>query len=281
MYVDLNKIEHITPAATLMLAAELDRWRRLKRIKLRIRDMQTMQPSVLWSLAQVGFFNILKTMNLPRLDGDDGEPRIIRCISGNKSDLEAASKISEELTAISDGELAVSELELNDAIVEAMTNAVQHAYPDDMASETEWLQGEWWVSGSWIRQERRLNVLIYDQGVGIPATLPRSKVWEKIRGRLAGLPVVDGLFSDHAQLIEAAVEEGRTSVDTDGRGLGLAEITNLVLADPQGRLRILSGHGETIFHSGQPVQHLNHGRPLGGTLIQISLTLSQQSSGTS
>lgn len=282
VYVDLNEIKHISPAATLMLAAELDRWRKLKDIKLRIRDIKTMQPNVLRSLAQVGFFNILQTMNLPRLDGGPGEPRIIRCVSGNRSDLQMASKVSEDLTEISDGELAVSELALNDAIVEAMTNAVHHAYPEDMGgTEVEWLPGQWWVSGSWAPEGRKLNVLIYDQGVGIPATLPRSHLWERARGKLAKLLGSDSILSDHARLIEAAVKEGRSSMSTDGRGLGLAEIADLVLADPQGRLRIISGCGEIIFNSGQPAQYINHTRPLGGTLIQISLTLSQQSSGKS
>ncbi len=270
VYVDMNKIEFISPAATLLLVAELDRWRRLRNLKLRPRDIDTMHPQVLYTLAAMGFFNILGTMNLPPFEAEPDAPQPIRFCSGNQSDMEKASALSEELQAVAGASLGQEEMLLNDAITEAMTNSVQHAYPGRSIGGFPVLRGRWWATGSYDRARQRLNVLIYDQGIGIPATLPSSKLWDRITSRIPGFKE---LMPDDARLIEEAIQEGRSSKNTEGRGLGLAEIADLVYNSPGGYLRIISGRGEVRIQPGVDPVLQNHQRPLGGTLVEISLTL--------
>ncbi|MDQ7251024.1 hypothetical protein [Dongia sedimenti] len=271
VYVDLNEIAFISPAATLLLVAELDRWRRLKNIKLRPRDIETMHDQVLYSLASMGFFNILGTHNLPPFTTDPGAPQPIRFCSGNQSDLKKASDVSAELQRIAGASLGQEELLLNDAIAEAMTNSVQHAYPSSLIDGLPVLKGEWWATGSYDQTRHRLTVLVYDQGIGIPATLPSSKHWDRITKRIPGYKE---LWPEDARLIEAAIEEGRSSKLTEGRGLGLAEIADLVYNSDGGHLRIISGRGEVRIQPGVKTVLQNHQRPLGGTLVEIALTLS-------
>jgi anti-sigma regulatory factor (Ser/Thr protein kinase) len=274
LYVDLNAIEYISPAATLLLVAEFDRWRRARRTRLRPRDVETMNPQVLYRLAEMGFFRILEVADHPRLEPSEDGVLVLEFCSGVKSDAEAASRLSEQLLHISCGSLGGDELLLNDAIAEAMTNSVQHAYPETERPKYPWLEGTWWATGSYDSKRNILKVLVYDQGVGIPATLPRSRLWEKIAERLSRVPVVREFVTEDAALIEAAIEEGRSATKADGRGLGLAEIVQLAEGRAGSHLRIISGKGEILVESGQSITRKSHNISLGGTLVEISLSLS-------
>lgn len=277
VYVDLTGIKYISPAATLILVAELDRWRKVRNLRLQPLEIEYIQPDVLYSLMEMGFFEVLGTnkKKLPVWTERPSGPRVIRFCSGAISDLEAADQLSTRLLEVSGRNVAAGQLQLNDAIAEAMTNSVQHAYPVGHQHTLPVITGQWWVTGSYDEARGLLTVLIYDQGVGIPNTLPASRLWERIAQRINKLPGVGEMIDYEAILIEAAIEEGRTSTDVQGRGLGLAEMAQLVNNHPGCHLRIISGRGEVIFTSGQePVRH-NHALSLGGTLIEIGLTLEQ------
>ena len=57
--INLKKIEVIGPAAALVLAAEIDRWRMTKGVKLDPRDQQNWHPEVARLLWQMGFFGLV------------------------------------------------------------------------------------------------------------------------------------------------------------------------------------------------------------------------------
>ncbi|MCY4152838.1 MAG: hypothetical protein OXE94_11480 [Aestuariivita sp.] len=68
-----------------------------------------------------------------------------------------------------------AKVSLYEALLEAMNNVTAHAYPIEHQTAYYWtLPQQWWTAGYWDRERREIAVLIYDMGVGIPATLKQD-----------------------------------------------------------------------------------------------------------
>lgn len=265
--VDFTTMTSLSPAASLVLASEVDRWRRIKNVKLRVIDVEKWHPQVRSWLEQLGFFELLDVTYKPFADIiSSTSVRFIRFCSGNQADGNLARQLRRGLEDIA-GPIATSQY-LYQGITEAMNNAIQHAYPDGTKFRYPFLKGEWWMCGSFDPVKGRFKVIFFDQGIGIPATLPRSSHWEKARGLILGW----GKGSDDARLIEAAIEVGRSSTRLTGRGYGLDEIRQFIDRNDDGRLRILSGRGEYIYEKGGRVHRMIHPSAVGGTLIEWEVT---------
>ena len=151
-------------------------------------------------------------------------------------------------------------------IIEAMDNCAAHAYPEDHEFRYPTEQ-RWWMSGS-VANDRELEVIFFDQGATIPVTLPRSGKRERARRWLnEKLNLVGIEAADDGQRIQAAMETGRSMVDQQGRGHGLAQMRGLVDQAASGSLRILSRRGRYIYvkDAGETVDTLD--RSIGGTLV--------------
>jgi hypothetical protein len=261
--VDFTPIKRVSPGAVLLLAATLDMWQRLKRVSLRARDVDLWAPEVRRAFIEIGLFNLLRTANPPRnLPATVGPVRMLQLCSGEGSDGSLAVAMARAMTEIA-GPIEAQPY-LYAGLTEAMTNVAQHAYPKDAFEGVPENYRRWWMTGSYHQRNRSMRILILDLGVGIPATLPSSGLWETIRGLLAPLA-----GSDDADMIAAAVEAGRTSTGQVGRGNGLYEVRQFVEQSASGRLRILSGEGEVIYEKGHatPIKR-RLSFPIGGTLIE-------------
>jgi two-component sensor histidine kinase len=200
----------------------------------------------LLAFSEMGLFELLRTTNLPDMPSPEvSDMTLLRFKRGNISDGDSARTVRESLEKLTGHSIRAAS-EMYSAVTEAMTNAVHHAYPSQ-TPHMPWVARTWWLSGSFDRSLRRIHVLFYDQGVGIPATLPQSDLWEKARGWLARR------FLDHvaddAHLIRAAMTVRRSRHITSHRGRGLEDIRRFVKAMPQGQLRMISGRGEVIWKS--------------------------------
>lgn len=117
-------------------------------------------------------------------------------------------------------------------------------------------------------------IVFYDQGVGIPETLPRVHAREKLEQVLSKLRIRD----DDAARIQAAFELGSSRTRLAHRGGGLLrDVRKLTERMPGAVLRILSGRGEYIYDYSDnsrkaEERRLTHVKPLGGTLIQWFVT---------
>ena len=149
-----------------------------------------------------------------------------------------------------------------DGLIEALNNTKHHAYSD----EGRWYgvpSGTWLMCGAYDSQRGKLTAAVYDMGVGIPYTLPRSGLWENIKGIVAKLG-----RNDDAALISAAMEAGRTRTGLKERGKGLPIMMRL-FDHIEGHLRIISGHGEITYASKDKELVLDRKNyAIGGTLIQ-------------
>ena len=155
-----------------------------------------------------------------------------------------------------------------------MTNVVHHAYPNDMSYDTP--VNHWWLSAAHNAQKKEATILIYDQGAGIPQTLPR-KFGERLRELFP-----KGLFGDDALMIQAAHDLARSATGERNRGHGLQRDIRRYAQELSchGIYRVTSGKGEYTFEvglGGNPEEGSEtlrtFRRPLNGTLIEWRLTL--------
>ncbi|MFX8410374.1 hypothetical protein ABTL60_19065, partial [Acinetobacter baumannii] len=70
-----------------------------------------------------------------------------------------------------------------EAISEAIANT-RHAYPRHIGIWPTKATGQWWAAGAWNSETNVVSLQLYDQGVGIPATLPRSEHWSDVLSKL-------------------------------------------------------------------------------------------------
>ena len=277
IYINLRKIEFISPSAALVFTAELDRFNRSLEMrgisgKLRAVDAQRWNDRVYCLLKDMGFFDLLEDpASGIQSEIDSAGLKFVKFRTGGQEEGQAIL----DLQSLDLEPLAGTVPEKNYfyvAISEAMVNAAQHAYPDSLDAP----KPNWWLSASWDAQTNELVVLIYDQGIGIPESLPRQGVVEK---------AIHAFFiNDHSRLIRAAHELHRSGSGDNFRGRGLGEnIRNYIdRIDCDSSYRVLSLRGEYVRVNSKDalfsnVDHrrdvlVNHKRSLPGTLIEWKIT---------
>ena len=105
--------------------------------------------------------------------------------------------------------------------------------------------------------------MFFDQGVGIPSTLPRRhpSIFRKLQELLQR---EDG----PGARIQMALRVGESSTGHTFRGKGLNDVREFVRLCGEGELRILSGRGEYQYNANGTEKVIDHDRSIGGTLIQ-------------
>ena len=63
--MDFTTLREITPAAALILAAEIDRWRRLTDIQPTVLDVDDWDPAIARLLHDMGLFELVEAQNPP------------------------------------------------------------------------------------------------------------------------------------------------------------------------------------------------------------------------
>jgi len=152
---------------------------------------------------------------------------------------------------------------LYEGIVEAMTNTVHHAYEGSHGNRLRHMIGKrWWL----LSQERDglLTVAICDLGIGIAESLPRSGTFtvDAVRQFLKG----NGLSSNDANAIRAAVELGNTRTKIAGRGRGLHDIVEAANLSAGGSVMIGSNRGVFTVADGKSYAR-NFDDSVRGTII--------------
>ena len=260
LYIDFTPIRTVTPSGALVLAAEIDRWNSLPgRSRFGRADTTKWAPNVRKLLGQMGFFELLGLDH--QVDTASEGPRYIKFRNGTQVD----GKAVEELRTLDLGPVSVPKARLLfAAVTEAMTNVVHHAY-----KEARHGPRRWWLSAA--HEANQVEILIYDQGAGIPKTLPLTLA-ESIRDKLPGD------FAAHdGKMIEVAhsLSKSGTRETHRGRGLGRDVRRYIEEHDGAGTYCVISGHGEYTVPAGKGVtgRVKSHPRTLRGTLIQWRLTL--------
>ncbi|WP_180836802.1 ATP-binding protein [Stenotrophomonas maltophilia] len=266
-HIEMKGVKDISPAAALLLVAECDRWRELTKSQwLRAESVSDWEPSVRRRLKEMGFFKVLNTRSPPDDPFVAGEDRYVPFLTGTRNPGAPAFKLQEEIEAL--GPSVADPGALYEGLVEAMTNVAQHAYS---SGKGEFGPKRWWISASVNEERHSMTVLVVDHGVGIAKTLPRSKVWERIR---QAVPLE--MLNDDAEIVLAAFTKGgeyKSQTGEEHRGKGLREnIKGYVEShNSRGRLRVITNRaGYTYSRNNNDEEEASFAVPVpfDGTFIE-------------
>lgn len=298
-YFDFVQIENITPAAALVLAAEYDRGRirgfnaavkvaaqnfaqrrqevNAEKMRYPLIDVDKWNPQVLRMLYQLGFFKLLDIEDFVPNPPDRAE-YILPFKSGDNVDPDALGEFTDELRLLLD-RLRFPNVErithVYGRLIDAIDNVIVHAYPSSVANWQYPPVDRWWVTASVDSDDNRINLIVYDQGVSIPGSLPHSPRFSVISKMLYSLVGVDEAFTDpkyDGEAIKSAIEAGKSETDDPHRGKGLLFMRNLVnQVGTKGELRIMSRNGAYLYRSDGHEETSSHANSIGGTLIEWRL----------
>jgi hypothetical protein len=275
-YVDFREIHFIEPSAALVIAAEFDRARRISGRPVYTVHFEDWAPDVVGILLELGFFELLRLGNSPPSTDDSAQFKVLRFVSGRAVEGQKVGELSDALAELAGTMSGESETHIFDGLTEAMTNVSNHAYPEDHDYSYKILSGRWWMTGAFDKETRRLFICFFDQGISIPISLPRWKLYEKLRREFYRINSVfpgAGSRVDDGEQIAAAMEVSRSATGRPGRGLGLAQMQELIDISANGQLRILSRRGEYLYQKDNAPRIYNHDTSIGGTLIEWVIDL--------
>ena len=269
--VDFDNLRDISTSAALVLTAELSKWDDV--IRQRLRPLvDGWDTSVLQRFTELGFFDLFQNnplQDVSQLTNQSSDTSLVKYIKGECGDNAKTRQLKENIRHIV-GEGIDKWIFLNTGLTEAITNVTQHAYPESQGSDEK----NWYLSGGFNRKTKELKIVFYDQGVGIPKSLPASEVWERVLEHLSVFPLAERKKDE--VLLRGAVELDRTSTKATDRGKGLQDMLEFVKQRRNGYLSILSRRGLYRFSmtdGESQVKSEHFENPILGTLIIWKATL--------
>ncbi len=265
----LDNAKTIKPAAMLCLVSEIYRCRHIDSSP-RVTGTYPNDSKLKHVMQDTGFFDLLDVRNpFPTL-AVNYPLEYIKVVSGVSAVGEDAHRLKGALLGDAIKMDEVASAKLYRGLTEAMTNVVQHAYPKEIDATIPRLRNRWWLVGHVDKKDRELMVMFFDQGVGIPETLPLKHPREYIQSLLSALKLTE---SNDGHMILAATRIGRTQTGDINRGRGLHDFRGFIDQCGGGSLRILSRRGSyTYLADGTESTRALNGN-LGGTLIEWTVPL--------
>lgn len=213
-------------------------------------------------LNRLGFYELL---GMPKRSMK--ELANVKCwkhIVGYVADGEAAASLIEQAK-----EAGINSGLLYRSCLEALANAVEHAYSKDIIPKGDITDNRWWMFIAIL--DDRLTILVSDLGHGIPYTLEKTQpkeVLERIWSLLGGKATTD------CKLIEASTLVKRTRTEKQYRGKGGKDLTSLVDGYPGSTLTIFSGHGVYRYRgkrAGRRGYAYDNRSAINGTIVEWSI----------
>lgn len=273
-----EKVDRIDPSAALLLVAEIYRCRHLRQ-SARGRSVEGTYPrncNVESQLEEMGFFKLLNVVSRNVGDQQDArsKPIFLNFITGIQVQSEAIHnfvEVIEKYNIISLNDAA--RRKLVGALIEAMSNANEHAYK--LPTPIQSMSNRWWLSASINLQRNEVTVILCDQGVGIPNTIDLG-LFEGLKLQLQSFEwfqVLSATRSDGV-VIKAATELFRTGTGQAGRGKGFRDMKAFVDRCHEGELTVLSNRGKYHYIGGTSSEISNResfndsAGSIGGTIIE-------------
>ena len=262
--IDLSGVKSMSLDAALVLTAEYHRL--CLRLKIKpVIDDASWPGDVRALFDMLGFYRLVNASDRTGVVGDYTSPqRFVPFISDETVDGAMAQSLIDSLRDVA-GRAPANEPTYA-ALVEAIMNVINHAYGAVEEPSIIPSVSRWWAAGAYDPRNEMLSFAVYDQGIGIPATLPRKTFFEAI---LTFCPPE----RNDADLIAGGIEYGRTGTDFPERGNGLWTICQLVEQLPGSHVRIWSGRGQIDYQPGGRIKKKLHRNPFCGTLVQWNLKL--------
>jgi hypothetical protein len=268
IFLIFDNVEEIDPAAALVLTSEIYRSRHLvtSRVGRIITGNYPRNPAVYYRLKDMGFFEVLEIVN-PYLGETVANQNIkyFKFKTFVKIDAQDTNSFKNSLLADAGIMDEKTQRLMQSAIIEAMSNAYEHAYKKPPPFRA--MSNRSWISGSVDFDMKEVTCMLYDQGVGIPQTLDADFI-----DYIKKLPTAPMSGITDGYLIEKATKIGQTSTKQKGRGKGFGTMKRLVKECQDGELIVISNRGHYRYgHNSNESEGIesykDYINSLGGTLI--------------
>lgn len=274
VFLDFSKCKDISSETCVVLAAAIDRCRRL--LPESVTGSYPQDAAVYFMLNEMGFFNLLQVRSSEPVFDKIEEVDVVKLAWGKKNKNikdhpEHLIKPMKSLFYSEDGLKPKSPYsrKIYSALTEAMGNAVEHAYSEEFVSNNKkTCLPIWWRAGFKFNDTENVLMVIYDQGAGMPNTI-NTTLTEKISEFIAKASRVphDG------EKLEIAMEKGRSRTRVKGRGQGSYDMQQIIRESTNSCLNIVSYQGKYEYNNDGSWLKSSLNTPLEGTLIIWSICL--------
>lgn len=271
--VDFDNLNSISTSAALVLTAEISKWDDAVRNNLK-PNIEKWNQNILINFHELGYFDLFK--NKPYINQqletlEKTNKTIVKYIKGRLGDDTLTKSLKEKITNIIGDEINKWTF-LHSGLSEAIINVFHHAYPAKYGFSD--VDKNWYLTASYNKETKALKVVFYDQGIGIPRSLPASEFWERILNSLSSFSVVERKRDE--VLLRAAVELDRTRTEESDRGKGLQDLLEFIRQRGDGYLSILSLKGLfklEVKNGIESIKTEHFNNPVCGTLIIWSVNV--------
>lgn len=268
--VNFDGLISISTSAALVLTAELCKWQDALGKKL-IPQTHHWNTGVYSQLKALGFFTLFKEPKHKPEETTNSDLNFVNYLKGKATETAITRELNRSLTSVI-GEKINKWTFLRSGLDEAITNVSHHAYPRSLKVNEE--DKNWYLTGSYNSRTKKLKIAFYDQGIGIPRSLPTSTIKERIQKYLSNFAKSEKRL--HKTLLKAAVQLDRTSTQESDRGKGLYDLLTFINERGDGYLSIISLKGlyKYSLSKGQKEEKsVSFNNELPGTLIIWAVTL--------
>jgi hypothetical protein len=236
--------------------------------KLKYTGRESSSEDVTSILSELGCFSLVAADH-PETSGNHTKSRktLIKMLCGSRLDEGKFSEFDDALRMIFSEYRSLPRL--YEGMSEALLNVRHHAYLDEVKLLYPSPGKRWWATACIDNEQDELRIFVYDQGVGIPATLPYTGYREWFSSLLTG--AAHGQTGDDATLLKGALEYSRSRTEQAGRGKGFKNIMSAIDTYQTGRLRVVSGRAEVTYSGQGVIVSQRHDQHVGGTLIEWTL----------
>lgn len=267
LYLNLDHIARVDLAGALILAAELDRLRKVVGFKP-VLDDHNWLPEIRATLNELGLHDIIHARS--RLDaGEVPGPgqgissdrfQVIKMRSGNSSSNELAKVLRDELFEAC-RPFSVARPQIYNVLVEAFNNSREHAYPGGSGEDGIPSVRGWWAGALVDHQLGKFHLAVYDQGIGIPERFARQHDTSQVERQQPG-------GSGDLLVLRRAAAHGSSSTSDPGRGNGLWQMTELTRSIPGSQVEFTSLRGCVAYRDGILVRAFVPPQRFCGTIIR-------------
>lgn len=260
----LEDIKTMGVTESLLLAAEIYRWKYSKSVNLRPTKVKH------WSNEVKALFKGFRLFDLLDIAADEIrlESSPERKYFNYKTDKTGDCRILMEFYNYLVKEIGYFSKEICQGIFEAILNVINHSCTDGECCDL--MQKRWWLAAVYEPEDRILKMMVYDHGVGMTTTLPTDEYFIPI------LKLV--LDNNKGKWIQKAITEGKSRTLLDHRGKGLPCIHDYIKNRSEGLyLKIISGDG--LLHYDKNTDKFtpsNNSSKFKGTLVEWAIKISSR-----
>ncbi|OCG39338.1 hypothetical protein A9G28_09765 [Gilliamella sp. Fer1-1] len=277
--INFSATSKIHPDACVLLIATVDNIRHLyPQLRFKVRK-PIKNPSSIFDphaiLCHLGFYKLLG-LNY----NADCSSKYVKCwqyVSSDETEGAITKPLVEELI-----KMGVDTRGMYKSYMEAIANAIEHAYMDEIKLPNENQLKKWWMILA--RIDNELQLYVCDKGHGIPNTLKLTQsehIFKLLVGKVKGLLELnkDCLYIKASMLVKETKKEvaRETRTELSYRGKGKDDIKSFIDKTEGSELVVHSNRGVFIYKGKEAIAGSCYNNPasINGTILQWSMPIQE------